>query len=144
MFSLAGIWESGGTSPGAVDTFVILTMAAAPAIADIHHRQPLILDDDATAEWLRPGCRTSGSSSRGRRRSAVPAYDRWPVSALVNSPRNDSPELLDAGDEDWGWLAARNVPSWRSFSSQARRLTVRLCGRTLRGPGHSRLSEGGQ
>ena len=44
MFSLAGIWESGGTSPGAVDTFVILTMAAAPAIADIHHRQPVILD----------------------------------------------------------------------------------------------------
>ena len=29
MFSLAGIWESGGTSAGSVDTFIILTMAAA-------------------------------------------------------------------------------------------------------------------
>ena len=93
MFSLAGIWESGGTSPGAVDTFVILTMAAAPAIADIHHRQPLILEDEATAEWLRPGSAPVDVITRAKK-DCGSRYDRWPVSALVNSPRNDSPGLL--------------------------------------------------
>ena len=94
MFSLAGIWESGGTSPGAVGSFVILTMAAAPAIADIHHRQPLILDDDATEEWLRPGA-ASVDLIRKAKMDCESMYDRWPVSALVNSPRNDSPEVLE-------------------------------------------------
>ena len=93
MFSLAGIWESGGTSPGAVDTFVILTMAAAPAIADIHHRQPLILEDDAAEEWLRPGPAPVDVITRAKK-GCGSAYDRWPVSSLVNSPRNDSPDLL--------------------------------------------------
>ena len=37
VFSLAGIWEPGSGTPGSIGTFVILTMAAAPAIADIHH-----------------------------------------------------------------------------------------------------------
>ena len=93
MFSLAGIWESGGTSAGSVDTFVILTMAAAPAIADIHHRQPLILDDDAIAEWLRPGAAPVDLVTRVKKRCGA-VYERRPVSGLVNSPRNDSPELL--------------------------------------------------
>ncbi len=39
LFSLAGIWEPGSGSPGSRATFVILTTAAAPTIADIHHRQ---------------------------------------------------------------------------------------------------------
>ena len=39
VFSLAGIWESGGTSPGAVDTFVILTMAAAQSRTSRRHHE---------------------------------------------------------------------------------------------------------
>ena len=142
MFSLAAIRESGGTSPGAVDTFVILTMAAAPAIADIHHRQPLILDDDAAGEWLRPGPAPVDVITRAKK-DCGSMYDCWPVSALVNSPRNHSPEVLElamklglAGSEERTKLALLWI--------LARRLTVRLCGRTLRGPGYSRLSEGGQ
>ena len=93
MFSLAGIWEPGSGTPGSIGTFVILTMAAAPAIEDIHHRQPLILDDDATAEWLRPGAAPAGLISMTKK-GCGSAYDRWPVSRLVNSPRNDSPDVL--------------------------------------------------
>ena len=94
MFSLAGIWESGGTSAGAVDTFVILTTQAAPGIAHIHHRQPLILDEQATEEWLRPGPAPVDLITRAKRECGS-AYDCWPVSGLVNSPRHDSPELLE-------------------------------------------------
>ena len=93
MFSLAGIWDSGGTSAGSVDTFLILTMVAAPAIADIHHRQPLILDDETAAEWLRPGHAPVELITRAKTECGS-EYERRPVSEQVNSPRNDSPELL--------------------------------------------------
>ena len=93
MFSLAGIWEPGSGTPGSIGTFVILTMAAAPVIADIHHRQPLILDDEATAEWLHLGAAPAGLISMTKK-GCGSAYDRWPVSRLVNSPRNDSPDVL--------------------------------------------------
>jgi len=93
LFSLAGIWESGGTSPGAMDTFVILTTQASPEIADIHHRQPLMLEEEALEEWLRPGPAPVGLVTRAKNGSG-PAYERRPVSGLVNSPRNDSPALL--------------------------------------------------
>ena len=94
IFSLAGIWESGGTSPGSVDTFVILTTEAAPGIAHIHHRQPLILDEKATDEWLRTGPAQVDLITRAKKGCGF-GYDCWPVSGLVNSPRHDSSELLE-------------------------------------------------
>ena len=93
VFSLAGIWESGGTSPGSIGTFVILTMAAEPEIADIHHRQPVILDEEAKEQWITPGW-GSDELIRIARKGYKGAYDRWCVNRDVNNPRNDSPELL--------------------------------------------------
>ena len=93
MFPLAGIWESGGTSPGSMDTFVILTTGAAPAIADIHHRQPLILDDEAMEAWLEPGWGHKELIAMARE-GCDGTYERRAVSGDVNDPRNDRPELL--------------------------------------------------
>ena len=76
VFSLAGIWESGGTSPGSIGTFVIMTMAAEPEIADIHHRQPVILDEEAKEQWLTPGW-GSDELIRIARKGYKGAYDRW-------------------------------------------------------------------
>ena len=93
MFPLAGIWESGGTSPGSMDTFVILTTAAMPAVADIHHRQPLILDDDAMEAWLEPGWGHKELIAM-ERKGCDGTYERRTVSSDVNDTRNDRPELL--------------------------------------------------
>ena len=67
-------------------------MAAAPAIADIHHRQPLILEEEAMESWLEPGQGRKELIAMARSGCAS-TYDRRPVSGLVNSPRNDPPEL---------------------------------------------------
>ena len=96
LFSLAGIWESGGTSTGAIGTFVILTTQAAPGIADIHHRQPLILEGEALEAWLKPGW-TSDKLLGMVRTGGERSYERRPVSREVNDPINDFPEAAGAG-----------------------------------------------
>ena len=93
MFSLAAIWESGGKSPGSIDSFVILTTQAAPGIADIHHRQPVILSDEAVDEWLAPGNVREGLIDTARN-GCERSYERRRVTLDVNDPRNDWPELL--------------------------------------------------
>ena len=93
LFPLAGIWESGGTSPGSMDTFVILTTVAIPAIADIHHRQPLILNGEAMGAWLEPG-RGHKELIAMARKGCDGTYERRAVSSDVNDPRNDHPERL--------------------------------------------------
>ena len=94
LFSVAGIWEPGSGTPGSRATFVILTTAAASGIADIHHRQPLILEDEATEAWLRPGWAPNGLMDVVLA-DCERAYERRRVNRDVASPRNNSPELLE-------------------------------------------------
>ena len=93
VFSLAGIWESGGTSPGAVGSFVILTRQAAPGIADIHHRQPVILEGEGLEAWLKPGWASDRLVELARVGGGW-SYERRELSREVNDPINDWPELL--------------------------------------------------
>ena len=94
LFSLAGIWEPGSGTRGSRATFVILTTAAAPGIADIHHRQPAILDEEATEAWLKPGW--GADSLIAMLQSGFGGeYERRAVSPEVSNPRNDSADLLE-------------------------------------------------
>ena len=94
VFSLAGIWEGMNSGPGSSATFAILTTEAAPGIADIHHRQPVILDDEAVDRWLDPGWGREEFIAMARRGCEF-AYDRRRVTRKVNDPLNGSRELLE-------------------------------------------------
>ncbi len=83
---LAGIEERG--------TFAVLTTRASEALAEIHHRQPAALTGDAVAEWLDPDAAPERLLDLARTPKA--GFGVRPVSARVNSPRNDGPDLLDA------------------------------------------------
>ena len=53
----------------------------------MHHRQPLLLDECQTTEWIQ------GKHEIERKKdNQVQVYE---VSKNVNSPRNDNPELLE-------------------------------------------------
>jgi putative SOS response-associated peptidase YedK len=62
-------------------------------MAPIHDRMPAILEGDSLALWLNP--KTAAGDLRGL---LAPArndlLESRPVSPLVNSVKNDSPELL--------------------------------------------------
>jgi putative SOS response-associated peptidase YedK len=89
LFAFAGIWtDASRTEPA---TAAILTIGANQAMAPLHHRMPVILEDvDA---WLDTKAPLDVIASL-----LAPAPDEalriWPVATLVNNVRNDGPELL--------------------------------------------------
>ena len=93
VFSLAGLWERWDKGEEPVETFTILTTAVSPALADIHHRQPVIVGDGGVDAWLDPASPFERIVETARAAFAGP-FDRWRVSSAVNSSRNDAPELL--------------------------------------------------
>lgn len=95
-FAFAGLWDRWRDDQGELlDTFTILTAAAAPAIEDIHDRMPVILDPAAWERWLDPG----ESDRRTLEALLVPdagGLEAYAVSRVVNNPRNDVPECIEA------------------------------------------------
>ena len=95
-FALAGLWEmwkaDGMEEP--LRSCTIITCPPNAVLADIHHRMPVILPQDAYGEWLTPDER-----SRDALQPLLVPYtdaemEAYPVSRFVNRPTNDSPECI--------------------------------------------------
>jgi putative SOS response-associated peptidase YedK len=100
--ALAGLW-SAWRDPATDElrrTFAILTTSPNELMAGLHDRMPVILDRDAWAAWL-DIVATDPAELRGLLVPSPPdELVAFPVSTLVNSVRNDGPELvrpLEAG-----------------------------------------------
>jgi putative SOS response-associated peptidase YedK len=97
LLLFAGLYESWFPEKNLPQmTFTIITCAPNAAIAPIHNRMPVVLDERATDDWMNPLERDLLSLKR----LLVPAPDdalmASPASPLVNSVKNDGPELLAA------------------------------------------------
>ncbi len=91
---LAGMWKMQEQPQGGfVRSFVVLTTRANGLMAPIYDRMPVILDESRFDEWM--DAKTPEQALRSMLR---PAPDEWLVaeraSPLVNSVKNDGPELL--------------------------------------------------
>ena len=96
-FALAGLWEVWQTEDmdEPLRSCTIITCPPNPLLAKIHHRMPVILPQDAYAEWLSP----NEQSTDTLQPLLVPFPDEemeaYPVSRFVNRPSNDSPECIE-------------------------------------------------
>ena len=91
---LAGLWKFQQLPAGTVtQVFVVLTTRANAVMAPIHDRMPVVLDESQVDTWM--NLATSEALARSFLR---PAPDDWlftdKASPLVNSVKNDGPELL--------------------------------------------------
>ncbi len=92
---LAGLWEL-WRGPGAdlVESCTILTTAANALVQPIHDRMPVIIDPNHIDLWLD----ASGQIPERLTQLFKPYYPdqltAYPVSTLVNSPKNDDPRCL--------------------------------------------------
>jgi putative SOS response-associated peptidase YedK len=94
VFAFAGLWLPG--NKGGPPTAAIITTEANALMRTMHTRMPVILgpSDEAFAAWLDPTA--SDPAELLGLLGAYPAelMEAYPVSALVNSWENDTPELV--------------------------------------------------
>ena len=88
--AFAGLWQDWG--PEDLPTCAIITCAAGPTMAEIHHREPVTLDPADWALWL--GEAGHGAATRMR---AAPEgrLTRHRVSTKVNPNRVEGPDLIE-------------------------------------------------
>ncbi len=92
---LAGIWEAWKTPDGSfLETFTILTTSANSLIASIHDRMPVILHPDSYDLWLDKDVKNPEQLQPLYSPYPADLMTLYPVSTLVNSPRNDDPACI--------------------------------------------------
>ena len=94
-FAFAGLWENWQAPDGStILSCTIITTEPNDLIKDIHNRMPVILPENAYANWLQPG----ESEAEQLKPLLIPfASDEltaFPVSTLVNNPANESPSCI--------------------------------------------------
>jgi putative SOS response-associated peptidase YedK len=94
-FAFAGLWEHWESQAGeAIDSCTLLTMEPNELIRSFHHRMPVILDKQDYDLWLDPAIQDPETLQPLLRPYPAEAMTAYPVSTLVNNPRNDIPECI--------------------------------------------------
>ncbi len=94
--ALAGLWtgRQDAESGEWLRTFTIITTRPNEQMAAIHDRMPMIVSPDAWARWLDPTAAEPGELRALLEPREDLVLDVYPVPPLVNSVRNNGPELL--------------------------------------------------
>ena len=93
--STAGLWDSSRTPVGDLLSCALITTNANPLMEPIHHRMPVILDEEGGNLWL------SDTQDVPLLKSVLRPYDdarmqAWEISKDVNSPTHNHPGILEA------------------------------------------------
>ncbi|HEU4672131.1 MAG TPA: SOS response-associated peptidase [Candidatus Limnocylindrales bacterium] len=94
--ALAGIWAGARLPSGEIRrTFAIVTSPPNAAVAPLHDRMPVVVPEAAWGRWLDRTAAVDGELRGLFEPDESLALDIYPVGRLVNSVRNDGPELLE-------------------------------------------------
>ena len=93
--AFAGLWERWKDPAGAqLESCAIVTTDAAESIRKIHDRMPVVLGEGDWDRWLDAAFSDTDKLSELLRPFDAGALEAWPVSRLVNAPKNQGPELI--------------------------------------------------
>ena len=92
-FAFAGLWDTWKDPEGKeIKSYTIITTNAIDVLKPIHDRMPVILKQEDEDAWLNPGMDVM------KLMELLKPYpgkmEAYPVSKLVNSPRNDTVECI--------------------------------------------------
>lgn len=100
-FAFAGIWDTWSNRGDAVTSCAIITTAANELVGELHDRMPAILLQEFQDAWLDP--KTDRAVLIKMLKPFSPLRMKThPVSSGVNSPDNDTPDLLVRVDVEVG------------------------------------------
>lgn len=95
LFAFAGIWEHWIDNKGnELRTAAVITTDANEMMAPIHDRMPVILQPESFPQWLSDGDADPDDLLPLLRPYPADQLVARPVSHLVNSPHNDTPECI--------------------------------------------------
>ena len=92
--ALAGVWQHWERDGQAHDTCAIVSTEAGPAMAGLHHREPVVIEADDWPLWLGEAGHGAAVLMRASASGALAAPFR--VGVAVNSNRATGPQLVDA------------------------------------------------
>ncbi len=94
-FAFAGLWEV-WKSPDSqlIKSCTIITTSANDRLRSIHSRMPVILTPDAEELWLDTNIEDAAVQARALVPYPLEDLQAYEVSSLVNSPKNNAPELV--------------------------------------------------
>ena len=94
-FAFAGLWESWTNSEGeTIHSCTIVTTTANDAMRPIHDRMPVILLPQHESAWLDSPNEDTAALSTFLIPYPPATMEAYPVTPLVNSPANDTPEVI--------------------------------------------------
>jgi putative SOS response-associated peptidase YedK len=97
-FAFAGLWkEADGQT-----CFTILTRSASSNCLHLHHRMPVILDEEYWDGWMDQ--QSTSEQLHALLEKAQTAVEFYPVRKLVNGTRVDGPELIERERDQQGTL----------------------------------------
>ena len=103
ILAMAGLWESNtklGQDGQTLRSLTILTTEANHVTEAIHHRMPVMIEPKDRELWLDTGVNDLERLSPLFAALPDDALTLKPVSTVVNSPRNDSPECVAPADAE--------------------------------------------
>ncbi len=93
LFAFAGIWDRWKDASGNLfETCSILTTTPNSLLAEVHDRMPVILKPENYELWLDPEFKDLDTLSAMLKPFDPALMKCYPVSTLINSPANESPE----------------------------------------------------
>jgi putative SOS response-associated peptidase YedK len=101
QFAFGGIWDQRRGDEQSIKSCAIITTAANELVGALHDRMPAILEPDSYEVWLNP---KTDPVALKKLLAPFPAskMKTHSVSSAVNSPENDSAQLLVRVDAELG------------------------------------------
>jgi putative SOS response-associated peptidase YedK len=94
-FAFAGLWDRWRNGEGApLESCTIVTTEANDLMRPLHDRMPVILPEESYAEWLSSKNENVPALEALLRPYAAIQMTAFPISTMVNSPRNERPECI--------------------------------------------------
>jgi putative SOS response-associated peptidase YedK len=94
LFAFAGLWEHWEKQEPAIESCSLITIQANAVLEPIHARMPVILPEHAYSSWLDPTLKNVVYLSGLLEPYGAEEMEAYPVSLMVNNPRNDQPECV--------------------------------------------------
>lgn len=97
LFAMAGIWESWRSPDGeTIYSCSVITSTPNSLVKEIHDRMPVILKPSDETKWLDPSIIDPKKLQHLLQPLSEDFMDAYEVSSLVNSPKNNSPQLIQS------------------------------------------------